>query len=229
MKVVFMGTPDFAKTVLEAVFEAGHEITAVYTQPDRPKGRSGEPVFSPVKEYALEHGFTVYQPERIKRSEAVEELKKIEADVYVVAAYGQILSEEILNIPRYGAFNAHGSLLPMYRGSSPIQRAIADGQSVTGVSVQKMDKGMDTGDIVLKEEVPILYTDDETSMYEKLAILAGKLMVETLVSLENQTITYTPQDDSQATLAPMLTKQEGKVSFAESAHIIDCKVRGFRT
>lgn len=228
MKIVFMGTPDFAKTILEGVVNDGHEIVAVYTQPDRPKGRSGQPVASPVKEYALNKGFTVCQPERIKRPEEVEILKGYPADVFVVAAYGQILSKEILDMPKYCCINAHGSLLPHLRGSSPIQRAIANGDEKTGVTVQRMDVGMDSGDIIMMESIPIEDKDDEDSMYEKLAVLGSKLVNETLRKIEDNTTTYTKQDESKVTFAPMLTKEEGLVDFNMSARLIDCKVRGFK-
>ncbi|MCQ2520674.1 MAG: methionyl-tRNA formyltransferase, partial [Lachnospiraceae bacterium] len=179
MKIVFMGTPDFAATILKDIHDAGHEIAAVYTQPDRPKGRSGKPVASPVKEYALAHNMPVYQPERIKRPEEVSLLKTFDADVFVVAAYGQIISQEILDIPKYCCVNTHGSLLPKLRGASPIQRAIASGEKETGVTCMRMDAGVDTGDIISVVTVPIEDDDDESSMYEKLAIAGGKLLVET--------------------------------------------------
>lgn len=228
MKVVFMGTPEFAATILKNIHEAGHEIVAVYSQPDRPKGRSGKPVASPVKEYALLNNLAVYQPERIKRPEEVELLKTFGADIFVVAAYGQIISKEILDIPRFGCVNTHGSLLPKLRGASPIQRSIANGDTVTGVTVMRMDVGVDTGDIISKVEVPIEDVDDEASMYAKLAEAGGKLLVETLTDIENGTATYTKQDDSLATYAPMLKKEEGLLDFSNSARAIDCLVRGFK-
>lgn len=229
MKVVFMGTPEFAATILKNIHEAGHEIVAVYSQPDRPKGRSGKPVASPVKEYALLNNMAVYQPERIKRPEEVELLKTFGADIFVVAAYGQIISKEILDIPRFGCVNTHGSLLPKLRGASPIQRSIANGDTVTGVTVMRMDVGVDTGDIISKVEVPIEDVDDEASMYAKLAEAGGKLLVETLTDIENGTATYTKQDDSLATYAPMLKKEEGLLDFSNSARAIDCLVRSYQT
>lgn len=228
MKIVFMGTPDFAKTILEAVADAGHEIVAVYTQPDRPKGRSGALIASPVKEYALSKGYRVVQPERIKRPEEVAILKEFTADVFVVAAYGQILSQEILDMPGLCCINAHGSLLPRWRGSSPIQRSIANGDDKTGVTIQRMDAGMDSGDIMMQAEIPIEKTDDEASMYEKLALLGAELTLKTLKSLEEGTAAYVPQDESLVTYAPMLKKEEGLIDFSSSAHLIDCKVRGFK-
>lgn len=226
MKIVFMGTPDFAKCVLEALFDAGHEITAVYTQPDKPKGRSGALIASPVKEYALSKNIKVYQPEKIKNPEEVAILKSIEADVYVVAAFGQFLSEEILNIPKFGCINVHGSLLPKLRGAAPIQRSIMMGLSETGVTVMKMAKGMDSGDMISKAIVPILNDDDEETMYEKLAKAGAKLIVDTLPDIENGTAVYTPQIHEDATFAPMLKKEEGLADFTMSARELDCRVRG---
>lgn len=228
MKIVFMGTPDFAATILKSLLESGHEIIAVYTQPDKPKGRSGALVASPVKEYALSVGLPVFQPERIKRPENVSVLKEQVADVYVVAAYGQIISQEILDIPKYGCINVHGSLLPQYRGAAPIQRAIADGESVTGVTVMQMDKGIDTGDMLLKEELPILDSDTEDTVYEKLAVLGSKALLAVLKQVEAGTVTRVKQPEEEATYAPMLTKEEGRIDFSKSAVSIDCLVRGFQ-
>lgn len=229
MKVLFMGTPDFAAKVLDAVVKAGHEITAVYTQPDKAKGRSGALVASPVKEYALSKGFAVYQPERIKRAEYVEELKTIQADVYVVAAYGQILSQEILDIPKFGCINVHGSLLPKYRGAAPIQRSIANGEKVTGVTIMQMDKGMDTGDIISQVEFPIENTDTEDTVYEKMAEYGAKALTDVLADLNEGNIKRVPQDNSLATMAPPLSKEEGLLSFEKSAWELDCKIRGFQS
>jgi len=226
MKIVFMGTPDFAKSILEALVEAGHEITGVYTQPDKPKGRSGALIASPVKEYALTQGFKVYQPEKIKRPEEVEILKSIEADVFVVAAFGQFLSEEILNMPKFGCINVHGSLLPKLRGAAPIQRSIMNGDDVTGVTIMRMDKGMDSGDMIVKGEIPITDSDDETTMYDKLASLGAAMIVDVLPEIEAGTCTYTPQNHDEATFAPMLKKEEGLMDFTMSARILDCRVRG---
>lgn len=226
MKIVFMGTPDFAECVLEALYEAGHEITAVYTQPDKPKGRSGALIAPPVKEYAISKNIPVYQPEKIKTPEEVAILKTIEADVYVVAAFGQFLSEEILNIPKYGCINVHGSLLPELRGAAPIQRSIMMGLSETGVTVMKMAKGMDSGDMISKVIVPITDEDDETTMYDKLAKAGAKLIVDTLPSIQNGTATYTPQDHDAASFAPMLKKEEGLADFNLSSRELDCRVRG---
>ena len=227
MKIVFMGTPEYAKTILQALFEAGHEIVAVYTQPDRPKGRSGQPVFSEVKEYALSKNLPVFQPEKIKASEEVERLKSFGAEVFVVAAFGQIVSQEILDIPPYGCLNAHGSILPKYRGASPIQRAIAYGETETGVTVMRMDKGIDTGDIIDIVKVPISDEDDEDSVYVKLAQAGAKLMCDILLKLKEGKVTYTPQNNDEATYARMLKKEDGLLCFQKTARELDCMVRGY--
>ncbi len=228
MNIVFMGTPDFAATILRALAEAGHNIKAVYTQPDKPQKRSSELIASPVKEYALTKGFTVRQPDRIRNADEIEVLKSFDADVFVVAAYGQILSQEILDIPKFCPVNVHGSLLPKYRGASPIQRAIADGEEVTGVTIMRMDKGVDTGDMIAKVAVPITDNDDEDTMYARLADEGSKLLIEVLKTIEAGTVSFTPQDDSEATYAPMIKKEDGLIDFTRSAREIDCKVRGFK-
>lgn len=230
MNIVFMGTPEFAATILRTLVECGHNITAVYTQPDKPKGRSGALLPPPVKEYAVEQGIPVYQPERIKRPESVEVLKTITADLFVVAAYGQILSQEILDIPKYGCINVHGSLLPEYRGAAPIQRAIAEGKEKTGVTIMQMDKGMDTGDIILQREIDIMETDTEDSIYEKMAIVGSDCLVYALRLLEDGTLTRVPQNESLATYAAPLKKEEGLLDFAgKSAFELSCIVRGFQS
>ena len=227
MKVVFMGTPDFAASILKAVCEAGHEVTAVYTQPDKPKGRSGALIAPPVKDYAESRGIPVYQPVKIKAPESVEVLKTIPADVYVVAAYGQILSQEILDIPKFGCINVHGSLLPKYRGAAPIQRSIANGESETGVSIMKMDKGMDTGAVYSTVSFPILDTDNEDTIYLKMAKVGAPELLKVLKEVEAGTAVATPQNNDEATYAPPLSKEEGLIDFKNSAKSIDCLVRGF--
>ena len=228
MKIVFMGTPQFAATILEGLYESGEDIVAVYTQPDKPVKRSGTPVASPVKQYALSKGLNVYQPTRIRNAEEVEQLKTFDADLFVVAAYGQILSKEVLDIPRLYCVNAHGSILPKYRGASPIQRAIANGDEKTGITVMRMDAGMDSGDMILQEAIPIEDSDDEVSMYSKLADLATKLLIDNLKAIEDGTAAFTKQDDALSSYAPMIKKEEGLVDFNKSAHLIDCLVRGFK-
>ncbi len=229
MKIVFMGTPDFAASILKALYEEGHEIAAVYTQPDKPKGRSGALVASPVKEYAVAKGLPVYQPDKIKRPENVEILSKIPADVFVVAAFGQILSQEILDMPRYGCINVHGSLLPKYRGAAPIQRAIAEGETETGVTIMQMDKGIDTGDMFSKVSFQIEDTDTEESVYLKMAEYGSKEIIKVLKDVEAGTAVKTPQDNTLATYASMLSKEEGLIDFKKSAKSIDCMIRGFQS
>ena len=159
MKIIFMGTPDFSVGTLEALVEAGHEVVLAVTQPDKPKGRSKELQFPPVKECAVKHGIPVFQPRRIKTPEAIEELKKYPADIYIVAAFGQILSQEILDLPKYGCLNIHASLLPKYRGASPIQRVIIDGEAETGVTIMQMNAGLDTGDMLYRKKILITSED----------------------------------------------------------------------
>ena len=184
MKIIFMGTPDFAVLALRKLHEAGHEITLVVTQPDKPKGRSKLYLPSPVKEEALRLGLEVFQPDRIKKEENVEVLKKYPADVFVVAAFGQILSKEILDMPRYGCINIHASLLPMYRGAAPIQWAILNKEEKSGVTIMQMDEGLDTGDMLLKGETVIEKDDTADSLHDKLSELGANLIVDALSKLE---------------------------------------------
>ena len=226
MKIVFMGTPDFAARALEALIDAGHEITAVVTQPDKPKGRSSELIPSPVKVCACRHQIPVMQPKRIKTPEAVAELKQYEADVYVVAAFGRILSRETLGIPPYGSLNIHASLLPKYRGSSPIQRVILDGEEKTGVTIMQMDEGIDTGDMLYKKEIPILPEDDFESLHDKLMYLGGEAIVEALELLTLGKLIPEKQDDALSCHAPMIDKSMGEIHFEMSAVQIDRLIRG---
>ena len=228
MKILFMGTPDFAAGILKAIYEdSRHEVVAVVTQPDRPKGRSATLVASPVKEYAMEHGISVLQPGRIKEASEVEKLKTIDADIYVVAAFGQILSKEILDIPKYGCINVHASLLPEYRGAAPIQWAIADGKKITGVTIQQMNEGVDTGDIISSSEIQI--ADDETggSLFDRLMVVGEKLITKTLDLIEEGRAVRTPQDESRATYAKILKKEMGCIDYSESAEEIERLVRAF--
>lgn len=226
MKIVFMGTPDFAVGALDALCGAGHEIVAVVTQPDKPKGRSGRLSFSPVKEYALEKGIPVLQPLRIKRKEAVEELRGYPADVFVVAAFGQILSREILDMPRYGCLNIHASLLPKYRGSSPIQWAVINGEEKSGVTIQQMNEGIDTGDILYRRELRLSPQETGESLFNRLEKLGAEAIVETLSLLEKGELTPVPQEEAQATYTVMLDKAMGKLDFTKSAVELERLVRG---
>ena len=188
MKIVFMGTPDFAEKSLEAIYNAGHEILAVVTNPDRPKGRGMKMVASPVKEFAISKELKIYQPEKVRKNEEfIEEIKALEPDVICVVAYGKILPKEILEIPRLGCINVHGSLLPKYRGAAPIQWAVINGEKVTGVTTMYMDVGMDTGDMILKEETEIAPDETTGELWDRLAKIGAELLVKTLEQVENKT------------------------------------------
>ncbi|MBQ5561554.1 MAG: methionyl-tRNA formyltransferase [Lachnospiraceae bacterium] len=226
MRVVFMGTPDFAVGTLEEIIKAGHEVLAVFTQPDKPKGRGKAMQFPPVKETALAHDLTVYQPERVKDEEYVSILRELNPDVIVVVAFGQILSKEILDLPRFGCVNVHASLLPKYRGAAPIQWAVIDGEKESGVTTMLMNEGIDTGDMLKKVVVPLDEKETGGSLFDKLAEEGAKLLVETLVDLENGTATRTPQDHDKATKAKMLRKELGLIDFTKSAAEIERLIRG---
>lgn len=226
MKIVFMGTPEYAVGALEALIGAGHEITAAVTQPDKAKGRSGSLQYSPVKECALKHGIPVFQPERVKRPEAVETLRSYEADVFVVAAFGQILSREILDMPRLGCLNIHASLLPRYRGASPIQHAIIDGEERTGITIMQMDAGIDTGDILYQKELPVDRRDTSQSLYDKLTVLGGQTIVEALKLLEQGMLVPRKQQEEEGSYVKMITKEMGRIDFSRDALSIERLVRG---
>ena len=226
MKIIFMGTPDFAKGALKALIGAGHEIILAVTQPDKPKGRSKELVPSPVKVCALENGIPVFQPRRIKAPEAVEELSRYQADVCVVAAFGQILSQEILDMPQLGCLNIHASLLPKYRGASPIQHVILDGEERTGVTVMQMDAGLDTGDMLYKKEIPIEKTDNYETLHDKLMVLGGEAIVEALSLLEQGKLVPEKQQDELSCYAPLIDKAMGEIDFSKDAEVIDRQIRG---
>ena len=206
MRVVFMGTPDFAVGTLKAIIEAGYDVAAVVTQPDKPKGRSKSLVFSPVKEEAVAHGITVLQPERARDEAFVEELRTYNADVIVVVAFGQLLPASIINMPGYGCINVHASLLPKYRGASPIQWAVIDGCEYSGVTTMKMDEGLDTGDILMVEKVKLDAKETGGSLFDRLSDVGAQLLVKTLEGLEAGTITPVKQDDSESTYVKMLNK-----------------------
>lgn len=227
MVVIFMGTPGFAVPTLEALVVAGHEIRAVYTQPDRPAGRGQQLVQSPVKQAALTLNLPVHQPERIRRPEIVNELRALQADIMVVVGYGQIIPQSIIDIPRYGIVNVHGSLLPHYRGAAPIQWAIANGDPITGVTTMKINAGLDTGDMLLKAELPILPNETAPELSARLAPLGATLCVETLQGLAAGTITPIPQNNAKATLARILTKEDARVDWSRSAAEIHNRLRGF--
>ena len=210
---------------MEAVIQSGREVTLVVTQPDKPKGRSGELIPSPVKQCAIKHGIPVFQPERIKRAEAVEQLKQYEADLFVVAAFGQILSQEILDMPRLGSINVHASLLPKYRGASPIQRVLLDGEKKTGITIMQMDAGIDTGDILYQRELEIAPDDNFETLHDKLAVLGGEALAEALDLLEEGKLVRAKQDDSQSCYAPLITKEMGRLDFTKDAVSLDRQIR----
>lgn len=213
MKIVFMGTPDFAKESLETLYNAKYEILAVVTNPDRPKGRGMKMIASPVKEFALEKGIKIYQPEKVRNNEEfISEIKALKPDVICVVAYGKILPKEILEIPSKGCINVHGSLLPKYRGAAPIQWAVLNGDKKTGVTTMYMDVGMDTGDMILKQETQI--GEDETTgeLWERLSKIGGDLLVKTLKEIENKTAPRIKQGDD-FTMAPMLDKSMAKIDW----------------
>ena len=224
MRIVFMGTPDFAVPSLKALLEAGHEIAAVYTQPDKPKGRGHKLLPPPVKELAMEHNIPVYQPVTLRKPEAIEELRALEPELIVVAAYGKILPVDALNIPPRGCINVHGSLLPKYRGAAPIQWAVLNGDKVTGVTIQQMGEGVDTGDMLSKAETEI--GPDETSgeLFDRLMVLGAELLIDTIEKLD--TIVPEPQDHTQATHASMISKEMGAIDWTKPAQVIHDQVRG---
>jgi methionyl-tRNA formyltransferase len=225
VKLVFMGTPAFAVPSLERIVEADHEVVAVFTQPDRPKGRGQKDAMSPVKEAALRLGLAVQQPERVRRPEVVEQLRAMAPESMVVVGYGQIIPKTILEIPPLGIINVHASLLPKYRGAAPIQWAIARGETSTGVTTMRIDEGLDTGDMLLKWKTAVGPEENAVELGRRLAVAGADLLVRTLAELP--TIQAQPQDDSQATYAPILKKEDGKIDWQLSAREILNRIRGF--
>jgi len=226
MKIVYMGTPDFAVGPLKALFEAGHEILAVVTQPDKAKGRGKEMQACAVKQYALDKGIEVFQPIKIKAAEAVEHLKLYPADIFIVAAFGQILSKEILEMPKHGCLNIHASLLPKYRGAAPIQWSIINGEKQSGVTIMQMDVGLDTGDMLLKEVVLIEKTETGQSLHDKLMVLGARLILSALTQIEDGTIKREKQNDEEFSYASMLTKEMGCIRWEKDAIQIERLIRG---
>ena len=226
MKIIFMGTPDFAAASLEALIASRHEIQAVVTQPDKPKGRKGELTPSPVKVVAEGKGIKVYQPLKVRDEEFVKTLRAYNPDVMVVVAFGQIIPLSILKMPKYGCVNIHGSLLPKYRGAAPIQWAVLDGEKETGITTILMDEGIDTGDILLKKTIQIDTDETSGSLFDKLMALGAKAILETLDELEKGSLTPTKQGESPTAYAKMLNKAMGLIDFTRSAKELDCFVRG---
>ena len=225
MKVVFMGTPDFAVGTLEAIVGAGHEVAAVVTQPDKPKGRGGVMAMSPVKECALRHGLTVLQPLKARNPEFIDEIRAINPDVIVVVAFGQIIPSEIIHMPKYGCINVHASLLPKYRGASPIQWTVLDGCEYSGVTTMLMDEGIDTGDILETATVKLDEKETGGSLFDRLSLVGAKLLVETLDKAEAGQLHPVKQDDSQSSYVRMIDKSFGLMDFTQPVEVLERKVR----
>ena len=227
MKIVYMGTPDFAVNPLHALAEAGYEVAGVITQPDKPKGRGKTMLPTPVKEEAMKHGFPVYQPVKVRNPEFLQVLEKLEPDIIVVAAFGQIIPKSILELPKYGCINIHASLLPKYRGAAPIQQAVIDGEKESGVTIMRMGTGLDTGDMISKIVVPIAKDETGGTLFDKLAEAGAKLLVETLPHIFDGTAVYEKQpEESPTPYAGMITKQMGLINFGKSAAELERLVRG---
>ena len=226
MRILFMGTPDFAVASLKRLVEDGHTICGVFTQPDKPKNRGHKMAFSPVKEYALSQQLDVYQPLKMRDGEAFGIVEALAPELIVVAAYGKILPEEILNFPRYGSINVHSSLLPRYRGAAPINWAILDGEAETGVSIMYMAKELDAGDVIVQKTTPIGPEEDALSLTVRLAELGAQALAETVEALEKGTAGPTPQDGSKRTSASVLSREMSPIDWSRSAHEISCQVRG---
>lgn len=227
MKLIFMGTPDFSVGTLEALIAAGHEITLVVSQPDKPKGRGHELAPTPVKETALKHGLKVFQPKRLKDPETIRTLEETPADAVVVIAFGQIVPASILHMKKYGCINVHGSLLPKYRGAAPIQWAVIDGERESGVTIMQMDEGLDTGDMLLKGSVVLDEKETSGSLFSKLSALGASLCVEALEKLEKGELTPEKQGESPTEYARMLTKEMGELDFSRDAVTLERLIRGF--
>ena len=226
MRVVFMGTPDIAATCLKKIIEDGMDVVAVYTQPDRPKGRGMKMVFSAVKEVAISHNLPVFQPEHFREEETVEQLRALQPDVLAVVAYGRILPQRVLDIPKLGCINIHASLLPQYRGSAPYQWAVLDGLAETGVSAQYMAAKMDAGDVIGVAKTPIGENETAGQLLDRLTVLGADLLRDTLHQVENGTAVATKQDEAAVTYAPMLDKSMCPIDFTKSARQIHNQVRG---
>ena len=226
MKILFMGTPDFAVFSLRSLVEAGHEIVGVVTQPDKPRGRGYQMMPPPVKVAAEELGFTVYQPNTLKDEAFAELLSALAPETIVVVAYGKILPKNVLDFPKHGCINVHGSLLPEYRGAAPMQRAIIDGKAVTGITTMYMDVGLDTGDMLLREELPIEDSDNFETIHDKLGALGAELIVKTIAAAEAGTLERIPQNDADANYAQKITKEDCLVDFSRDARTVHNQIRG---
>lgn len=229
MKIVYMGTPEFAVLPLKALYDEGHEISLVVTQPDKPKGRGHKMMPPEVKVFALEKNIPVYQPQSMKTEEAFETLKCENADLFVVAAYGKILPQRILDIPKHGCVNIHASLLPKYRGAAPIQYSIICGETKTGVTTMQMNAGLDTGDMLVKKEVFITPEDTGETLHDKLSVLGAEVILETVKQIENGTLAPEKQDDSLSTYAPMIDKNTGVLDFNKTAVELNNLIRALNS
>ena len=230
MKIVFMGTPDFSVPCLKALCKSGHNVAAVYTQPDKPKGRGYKMIPTPVKKCAEEFNIPVYQPKSLRKGEdaekAVENLGEIAPDLIIVVAYGQILPQSILDLPRYGCINIHASLLPEYRGAAPIQWCILDGKTVTGVTSMKMESGLDTGDMLIKRSISIGENETSSELHDRLSELGAEVLLETIQAIESGTLKSEKQDDERSTYAKMITKEMSRLDFNENAQTVHNVIRG---
>ena len=227
MRLLFMGTPVFAVPTLKALLSSHHTVSAVFTQPDKPSGRGEKLSAPPVKQLALEQDVAVYQPEKLKAPEWQPVFAELNVDAYVVVAYGRILPQWLLDLPRLGAYNVHASLLPQYRGAAPIHWAIANGETKTGITTMKLDAGMDTGDMLLQHEIPIEPEDTSTSIHDRLAEIGAELMLQTLDALERGLAKRIPQDPALASYAPMLKKADGLLDWSQSAVSVHNRIRAF--
>jgi len=226
MNIVFMGTPNFSLPTLQQLYKSNHNIQLVVTQPDRPKGRGHKSSYPPVKQFALDKGLPVLQPETCSKPEIINTLRELNTDIFIVVAFGQILKENLLNLPRHFCLNLHASILPKYRGAAPINWAIINGETETGVTTMKMDTGLDTGDILLTSKVPIKSEDDSQSLHDSLAYKGASLVLDTLRRLDAGTLGFLPQDSSLSSYAPKLKKGDGLIHWDESALKIHNRVRG---
>lgn len=228
MKIVFMGTPDFAVPALESLYNRSHDIPMVITQTDKKKGRGKKTQFNPVKQKAIDLNLEIYQPENINSKESIAKISEIEPDFIVVVAYGQILKESILDIPKYDCLNIHASLLPHYRGAAPLNWVIINGEKETGITIMKMTKGLDSGDMIIKKAIPITDKDDSVTIHDKLSKLGSELIVEAIESIVSDKAQYTQQKHEESSYAPMLNKELGKINWSKSGLEIKRLVKGLK-
>lgn len=226
-EILYMGTPDFAVPCLRKLIKKNYNICSVITQPDKKAGRGQKIIFSPIKEVALKHNIEIYQPENIKDKGVIDKIKDIKPDIIIVAAYGQILPKEILDIPKFGCINIHASLLPKYRGASPIQYAILNGEKETGVTVMQMGEGLDDGDIISQKSLPISDSENSSTLHDKLSLLGAELLLETIPLIFEGKIKKTPQDEERATFTKIIKKEDGEIKWSDGAVYVERKIRAF--